>query len=138
MNHQTRDLGEIIRNHVYVREVYPTSNNEKCLYTSIGFLKKLAKIYTHLGIHLGVFHEMDIKVKLPDNPNPAYRNHWRETTIRKSRDKTTVKALDKFFRYYNKEVVFASSAWMGEYESFPGDEIVIMPLINFSKLKFYK
>ena len=41
----------------------------------------------------------------------------------------SITMMDRFSRYYQKEVVFASSAWMGEFESFPGDEIIISPTL---------
>ena len=133
MNLQTWDLGEIIRNHVYVREIYPTNLKEKCLFTSLDFLQKLVKIYDYLGIKWSDSKEMNIKVKLPDNTNPTYRDHWNMTSIRKSDERLAIKKVDRFSRYYDKRVVFASSAWMGEYESFPGDEIIISPILQFMK-----
>jgi hypothetical protein len=133
MNLYTWDLGEIIRNHVYVREIYSTNLEDRCLFSSYCFLQKIGKLYDHLGIKWRALQEINIKVKLPDNPNPAYRDYWNETFIRKSDERTSITEMDRFSRCFNKEVVFASSAWMGEFESFQGDEVVISPLPQIEK-----
>ena len=128
MSLQTIDLGEIIRNHVYVREIYSTNLKNLCLFSSDSFLKRLGKLYDYLGINWKSLGELNIKVKLPDNQNPALRDSWRVTSIRRSDHRVSITTIDRFSRYYRKEVVFASSAWMGEFESFPGDEVIITPL----------
>jgi hypothetical protein len=129
MSLQTWDLGEIIRNHVYVREIYSTNLEDRCLYSSNSFLQKLGALYDYLGMKWRERKEINIKVKLPDNQNPNYRDNWNKTSIRESNNKTSITMMDRFSRYYQKEVVFASSAWMGEFESFPGDEIIISPTL---------
>jgi hypothetical protein len=133
MNLQTWDLGEIIKNHAYVREIYPTNLKEKCLFSSSDFLRKLVKIYNNLGIKWSESQEMNIRVKLPDNPNPVYRDNWNITKIKKANERPSIKKIDRFSRYYDKQVVFASNAWMGEYETFPGDEIIITPIPTFNR-----
>jgi hypothetical protein len=129
MSLQTWDLGEIIRNHVYVREIYSTNLEDRCLYSSNSFLQKLGALYDYLGMKWRERKEINIKVKLPDNQNPNYRDNWNKTSIRESNNKTSITMMDRCSRYYQTEVVFASSAWMGEFESFPGDEIIISPTL---------
>jgi hypothetical protein len=135
MSFQRIDLGEIIKNHVYVREIYSTNLIDKCLYSSKDFLEKLGRVYDYLGIKWKDTLGINIKIKLPDNSNPTYRDYWNETSIRKSDERTSITKLDRFSRYYKKEVVFASSAWLGEFESYPGDEIVISPLPSVTRIK---
>ena len=130
MTLQSWDLGEIIRNHVYVREIYSTNLEDRCLFASNHFLQKLGVLYDYLGIKWRERQEINIKVKLPNNTNPEYRNHWNETMIKESKDRTSIKMMDRLTGYYKKEVVLASSAWMGEFESFQGDEIVITPMLK--------
>lgn len=126
---QRWDLGEIIRNHTYIREIYSTWNKEKCLFSSTDLFRKLGKIYDYLGIKWSIAEEIYVKVKLPDSSNPLFRDRWQETTIRRSDEKPLITMIDRFTWYVKKEVVLASSAWMGEFESFPGDEVVITPCI---------
>lgn len=127
MNLQTIDLGEIIRNHVYVREIYSTNLKDRCLFSSANFLQRLGKLHEYLGVNWRNLDELCVRVKLPDSHNPALRDYWTETSIRRCDHKVSVTKIDIFSRYYSKEVVFASSAWMGEFESFPGDKIIITP-----------
>ena len=133
MNLQTWDLGEIIRNHVYIREIYPTNLKDKCLFSSKDFLQKLAKINEYLGINWKS-HEITIKIKLPYSSYPEYRDHWNLTSLRKSDERNSITHVDRYSRNYDKEVVFASSEWMGEYDAFPGDEIIISPIPLIRKL----
>ena len=128
MSLQTLDLGEIIRNHIYIREIYSTNLRDRCLFSSDTFLKRLGKLYEYLGINWRSLEELNIKVKLPDNNNPDLRDYWNLTSIRRTDHRVSITKIDKFSRYYRKEVVFASSSWMGEFESFPGDEVIISPL----------
>ena len=130
MTLQSWDLDEIIRNHVYVREIYSTNLDDGCLYASNQFLQKLGVLYDYLGIKWRERQEINVKVKLPNNTNPEYRNHWNETMIKESKDRTFITMMSRFSGFFKKEVVLASSAWMGEFESFPGDEVVITPFIK--------
>jgi hypothetical protein len=130
MHLQTWDLGEIIRNHVYVREIYSTNLVDGCLFASNSFLQKLGVLYDYLGIKWREYQEINVKVRLPDNSNSDYRDHWNETRIKISDDRASITVMDRFSRYFEKEVVFASSAWMGEFESFPGGEVVIAPTLK--------
>lgn len=127
---QSWDLGEIIKNHTYVREIYSTNLENECLYASNHFLQKLGVLYDYLGIRWRERREINVKVKLPNNTNPEYRNKWNETMIRESKDRTFITMMSRFSGFFKKEVVLASSAWMGEFESFPGDEVVITPFIK--------
>lgn len=128
MNLQSFDLGEIIKNHVYVREIYSTNLKDQCLFSTESFLKRIGRLYDYLGIHWRNLWEFDIRVKLPNNPNPSLRDYWNETIIKRLDQRASITITDRFSRYYYKEVIFASSAWMGEFDSFPGDEIIISPL----------
>lgn len=121
------DLGEIIRNHIYVREIYAICNkeNERCLFSSEDLYTKLTRIYNYLGIKRFFNEEMKVKIKLPSNPNPDFREHWHETNIKQSNENHLIMKIDSFFRYFKNEVVFASNSWMSEFETFPGDKVVI-------------
>jgi hypothetical protein len=129
MSLQTLDLGEIIRNHIYVREIYSTNLKDRCLFSSDILLKRLGKLYEYLGINWRSLEELNIRVKLPNNHNPDLRDYWNLTSIKRTDHRVSITKIDRFSRYYRKEVVFASSAWMGEFESFPGDEVIISPLL---------
>jgi hypothetical protein len=137
MSHQTWDLGEIIKNHVYIREIYSTNLKDKCLFSSRDFLTKLGRLYDYLGIKWKGSQEINIKIKLPNSHNPVYRDYWNETSIRNLDERTSITKVNRFSRYYKKEVVFASSAWLGEFESFPGDEIVISPLPSVKRISSF-
>ena len=126
----TLDLGEVIKNHVYIREIYSTNQKERCLFSTDSFLKKLGKVYDCLGIHWRTLQELNVRVKLPDNHNQKYRDYWNETIIRESDQKASITEINRYSGYYNKEVILASSAWMGEFETFPGDEVIISPFPN--------
>ncbi|MBN1683198.1 hypothetical protein JW865_06570 [Candidatus Bathyarchaeota archaeon] len=129
----TWDLGEIIRNHIYIREIYSSNQKGKCLFSSKDLLHKLTRIYENLGIKQSASQETQVKVKLPDNSNPVFRDYWNETTLRAIGEESFITEFDKLLGYHKKEVVFASSSWMGEFESHSGDEIVISPLIKLNK-----
>lgn len=126
---QQFDLGEIIENHTYIREVFSTWNQEKCLFSSSSLMKKLSRIHDYLGIKCAKAEEINVKVKLPDNSNSVLRDSWHETILKKSDEKLSVIKIDRFVGYIKQEVVFASSAWMGTFESFPGDIVIISPSI---------
>ena len=123
------DLGEIIKNHTYIREIYSTWYNEKKLFSSKGFIKKLGRIHEYLGLNWAKAEEINVKIKLPENSNPVFRDFWHETILKKSDEKISVTKIDRLTGYSKQEVVFASSAWMGAFESFPGDIIIISPII---------
>jgi hypothetical protein len=131
---QRWDPGEIIRNHTYIREIYSTCLEEHCLFSSKHLLYKLSRIYDYLGIRQPRSDEINVKVRLPGNSNPIYRDYWHKTTIRESQEKPFITKIDRFTNYIKKEVVLASSAWMGEFESFPGDEVVISPSVPVLQL----
>jgi hypothetical protein len=122
-----KDLGEIIRNNIYVREIYAIcyQENEKCLFSSEYLFNKLTRIYDFLGVKQPINREIKVKIKLPSNPNPKLRDYWHETMIKKSHEDHLVTKIDRFFRYYKNEVVYASDTWMGDFETFPGDKVVI-------------
>lgn len=126
---QKFDLGEIIENHIYVREIYSTWYNEKCLFSSTGLVNKLSRIHDYLGLKCVKAGEIKVNVKLPDNSNPIFKDSWHETILRKSDEETLVTKIDRFSGYIKQEVVLASSAWMGAFESFPGDIVIISPSI---------
>ena len=126
---QQFDLGEIIENHTYIREIYSTWHQEKCLFSSTRLIKKLCRIHDYLGLSWTKAEEINVKVKLPDNSNPILRDSWHETMLKESDEKLLVTKMDKFAGYKKQEVVLASSAWMGAFESFPGDIVVISPSI---------
>ncbi len=80
------DMGEIIRNHVYVRHVYSADRKggEDCLFSSAELHGKLACIYERLGVEPGREDELSVVVKLPRNRNPILREWWHPTTIKKT------------------------------------------------------
>lgn len=121
------DLGEIVRNHIYVREIYAICYKEKerCLFSSEDLFNKLTRLYDYLGVRQSKNDEIKVKIKLPSNPNSIYRNQWHETNIKKSGESHLRTKIDRFFRYIKNEVVLASSPWMGDFETFPGDKVVI-------------
>ena len=123
----TFDLGEIIENHTYIREIYSTFYPEKCLFSSTGLLNKLGRIHDYLGLKWAKAGEIKVNVKLPDNSNPIFKDYWHETILRKSDESPLVTKIDRFSGYIKQEVVLASSAWMGAFESFPGDIVIISP-----------
>lgn len=129
------DLGEIIRNHTYIREIYSTCLEENCLFSSRDLLHKLSRIHDYLGIKRSESEEIIVKVKFPDNSNSLFRDYWHETTIRKSDERYLITKIDRFAGYITKEVVFASSEWMGEFESFPGDDVIISPCAPVLRIK---
>ena len=124
------DLGEIIENHIYVREIYSTWCHEKCLFSSTGLVNKLGRIHDYLGLKWAKAGEIKVNVKLPDNSNPIFKDYWHETILRKSDEKPLVTKIDRFSGYVKQEVVLGSSAWMGAFETFPGDIVIISPSIN--------
>ena len=128
---QKFDLGEIIENHTYVREIYSTWYHEKCLFSSTNLLNKLSKIHDYLGLKWAKTGEIKVNVKLPDNSNPIFKDFWHETILRKSDEKPLVTKIDSFSEYSKQEVVYASSVWMGAFESFPGDIVIISPSIIY-------
>lgn len=121
------DLGEIVRNYIYVREIYATCYNEKerCLFSSKDLFNKLSLLYDYLGVKKSTNEEIRVKIKLPSNPNPRLRDQWHETSIKKSNDNHLITKIDRLYRYFKNEVVFATNVWMGDFETFPGDEVVI-------------
>ena len=123
------DLGEIIENHIYVREIYSTWCHEKCLFSSTGLVNKLSRIHDYLGLKWAKAGEIKVNVKLPDNSNPIFKDSWHETILRKSDEKPLVTKIDRFSGYVKQEVVLGSSAWMGAFETFPGDIVIISPSI---------
>jgi hypothetical protein len=123
------DLGEIIRNHTYIREIYPSHLEENCLLSSKELVDKLCRIYDYLGVKCSDLKDIKVKVKLPDSSNPFYKNYWHETTIRKSEETPIITEIDRFIGYIRKEVILASSQWMADFESFQGDKVVISPCV---------
>jgi hypothetical protein len=122
-----RDLGEIIRNHIYIREIYAIcyKEQERCLFSSEDLFKKLTKLYDYLGVRQSKNDEIKVRIKLPLNSNRIFRDQWHETSIKKSVESPSISKIDRFFRYFKNDVVLASSAWMGYFETFPGDKVVI-------------
>jgi len=125
------DLGEIIRNHIYVREIQAlsTKTSEKCLLASKELYNKLTKIYDLIGVKKPEDQEVSVKIKLPLNPNPEYSQQWHESSIRTTDTQPVILNIDSFARYYCEEVVLASDKWLCEYDSFPGDKVILSPQV---------
>jgi hypothetical protein len=121
------DLGEIIRNHIYVREIYAIcyEEQERYLFLSEDLFKKLTRLHDYLGVRQSQIDEIKVRIKLPLNPNPKFRDQWQVTNVKKSVESPLVLEIDRFNRYFKNEVVLASSTWMGYFETFPGDRVVI-------------
>lgn len=125
------DLGEVIRNHVYLRQVYKADENEgeDCLFSSEELHEKLAAIYDRLGVEPRLEDELGVVVKLPRNRNPILREWWHPTTIKKTDERPLVMRLDRLAGFLRSEAVLATKAWIKRFESKPGDEVIISPRI---------
>jgi len=125
------DLGEIIRNHVYVRQEYTADKREvgECLLSSDDLHEKLAFIYGRLGVGPHSEDELSVVVKLPRNPNPILRYWWHPTTIKKTDEQPLVLWLDRLVGCLKNEAVLATKAWINKFESKPGDEVIISPCV---------
>ncbi len=131
------DMGEIIRNHVYVRQVYTADKNEggDCLFSSEELHHKLASIYDRLGVEPRIEDELGVVVKLPRNQNPILRDWWHPTTIKKTDQRPLVMRLDSLAGCLRSEAVLATRAWIKRFESKPGDEVIISPCVPAPKLQ---
>jgi len=125
------DIDEIIRNHVYVRQVYTAEKNQygDCLFSSEELHHKLAAIYDRLGIEPRLEDELGVVVKLPRNQNPILRDWWHPTTIKKTDQRPLVMRLDRLAGCLRSEAVLATKAWIKRFESKPGDEVIISPCV---------
>lgn len=128
--HHRLDLGEIIRNHTYIREIQATSTRDadNHLLSSPELFHKLSKIYEYIDISKPD-KTLDVNIRLPTNPNPNYSKKWRHIKIKTLAEKPSIVKIDTLARYYTSEVVLASDKWMSNHESFPGDKIIMKPSI---------
>jgi hypothetical protein len=125
------DLGEVIRNHVYVRQVYSADENEggEYLFSSEELHGKLACIYDRLGVEPRSEDELSVVVKLPRNPNPILRGWWHPTTMKKTGEQPIVMRLERLVGCLRNEAVLATKPWIDRFESKPGDEVIISPCV---------
>ena len=132
------DLGEIIRNHVYVRQIYSADKREtgEYLFSSDDLHEKLACIYDRLGIEPHTEDEISVIVKLPRNPNPVFRDWWHLTTIKKAEERPLVMRLDRLVGCREGEAVLATKVWINRFESKPGDEVIISPCVPVPDLSY--
>jgi len=132
------DLGEIIRNHVYVRQVYSSDKKEsrECLFSSDDLHEKLKCIYDRLGVEPQSEDEIRVVVKLPRNPNPILRDWWHPTTMRKAGERPIVMRLDRLVGCIKNEAVLATKGWINKFESKPGDEVIISPCVPAPDLSY--
>jgi len=131
------DTGEIIRNHVYVRQVFSAARNggEECLFSSEELHGKLACIYERLGFAPRTMAELGVVVKLPRNPNPVLRERWHQTTLKRTEERVKVLRLDTLVGCTEHEAVLATRAWIERFESRPGDQVIISPCIPVPDLR---
>ena len=134
----TWDLGEVIKNHVYVRQIYSATKKEggDCLFSSEELHGKLACIYNRLGVEPMSEHELNVVVKLPRNPNPILRDWWHPTTIKKTDEQPLVIRLDRLVGCLRNEAVLATKAWINRFEAKPGDEVIISPCVPAPDLNY--
>jgi hypothetical protein len=132
----TYDLGEVIRNHVYVRQVYSADRRESgdCLFSSKELHGKLAAIYDRLGFEPRNEDELGIVVKLPRNQNPILRDWWHPTTIKRTDERPQVMRLDSLAGCLRSEAVLATRSWINRFESKPGDHVIISPCLPIPDL----
>jgi hypothetical protein len=132
------DPGEIIKNYTYVRQVYTSNKNRTscCLFSSNFLLNKLRGIYDNLGIRPKIKEEIHVSVRLPNNPNPIYRDYWQSTIIKRSEEQPYIIKFDSLIGYIKNEVVLATNEWLQYYESNPGDEIIISPRVPIPELSY--
>lgn len=132
------DLGEVIRNHVYVRQVYSANKREggEYLLSSEDLHEKLACIYNRLGVEPRSQDELSVVVKLPRNPNPILRDWWHQTTIKKTDEQPLVMRLDRLVGCIKNEAVLATKVWINKFESRPGDEVIISPCVPAPDLSY--
>jgi hypothetical protein len=132
------DLGEVIRNHVYVRQIYSANKREdgEYLLSSENLHEKLACIYDRLGVEPRSQDELSVVVKLPRNPNPILRDWWHQTTIKKTDEQPMVMRLDRLVGCLKNEAVLATKVWINKFESKPGDEVIISPCVPAPDLSY--
>ncbi len=131
------DLGEVIRNHFYVRQVYSADRRDAgdCLFSSEELHGKLACIYDRLGVEPRMEDELGVVVKLPSNPNPILRDRWHPTTIKKTDERPLAMRLDGLAGFLRNEVVLATKTWIKNFESTPGDDVIISPCVPVPDLR---
>jgi len=132
------DLGEVVKNHVYVRQVYSAVKKEggDFLFSSEELHGKLACIYDRLGVEPRSEDELSVVVKLPRNPNPILRDWWHPTTIKKTDEQPLVIRLDRLVGCLRNEAVLATKAWINRFEAKPGDEVIISPCVPAPDLNY--
>ena len=132
------DFGEIVRHHIYVRQIYSTDKKEKgeCLFSSEDLLKKLLCIYDRLGVQPINEDEVNVIVKLPRNQNPLLRDWWHETTVKRTEERLLIIRLDRLCGYIEGEAVLATKLWINKFESKPGDEVIISPCVPVPDLNY--
>lgn len=132
------DPGEIIKNHVYVRQIYSSKKKEKgaFLFSSCHLLKQLLSLYKSLGIQPFTIEKIHINVKLPNNSNPIYRNLWHETVMKETMEQPYVIKYDRLHGYIKNEVLLATIEWIRDFELKPGEEAVISPCIPVPELGY--
>jgi hypothetical protein len=132
------DLGEVIRNHIYVRQLYSADRREggELLFSSGDLHEKLSCIYDRLGVEPRTQDELSVVVKLPGNPNPILRDWWHPTTIKKTEEQPLVIRLDRLVGCLKNEAVLATKAWIDRFESKPGDEVIISPCVPAPEISY--
>jgi len=128
---QRRDLGEIITGYRYVREVYSADkkDNTECLLSSEELFLKLMGIYDILGISPIEEDEIGVRVRLPNNPNPILKDWWHETIIKRVEERALIVKIDRIAGYIESEAILATKPWMRDFETSPGDKVIISPCI---------
>ena len=134
------DPGEIVRSHIYIRKIYTTPDREEgeCLFSSDKLLEKLHDIYSRLGLQRQSEDEIKVTVKLPKNPNPALRDMWHETVLKKTEKTPYVVSFDRLVGFKKREVVLATMEWINSFESKTGDEVIISPSISAHHISNHK
>lgn len=131
-------MGEIIRNHVYVRQVYSADKREdgEYLYSSNDLHDKLVCIHDRLGVEPQSIDEVSVNVRLPKNPNPILRDWWHPTMIRKIEEQPMVMRMDGLAGLIEREAVLATREWIDRFESRPGDMVIISPIVPVPDLSY--
>jgi hypothetical protein len=132
------DPGEIIKNHVYIRQIYSAIKIEKgaFLFSSCRLIKQLLSLYKSLGIKPLTMEEINVNVKFPKHSNPLYWSLWHETMMKKSVEQPYVIRFDRLSGYIKNEVLLATKEWIRDFELKPGEEAIISPCIPVPELGY--
>ena len=71
--------------------------------------------------------ELDVRVRLPNNPNPIFRERWHETTIKITDEQPLIVKIDRLAGYIEDEIVLATRIWMKGFEAEPGEKVILTP-----------